>query len=68
MSDVFKKGDRVRLSEEWGRHDKGWYKFHPVGRKATVVGQSRTKDCTRIVFEGQVTPQTFHDTFLEKTR
>lgn len=64
---VFNPGDRVELNEEWAEHcHYAPGKNFPVGRVATVVGFSRTPDCTRIVFEGQVTPQTFHDTFLTR--
>jgi hypothetical protein len=64
LMDKFKVGDIVVLNEEWGRHN-CYAKSHPVGKIAEVVGHSRTPNCTAIVFEGQVTRQTFHNSFLD---
>lgn len=64
---TFNPGDKVKLGGDWALHC--MYnppKSNPVGKTATVVGYSRTHDCTRIVFDGQVTPQTFHNSFLER--
>lgn len=62
----FSKGDKVKLGGDWAQHCQyNTSRFSPVGKRGTVVGQSRTKDCTRIIFDGQKTPQTFHNTFLE---
>lgn len=64
---TFQVGDKVKLGGDWALHCQYCPpKSNPVGKVATVIGQSRTPDCTRIVFDGQVTAQTFHNTFLEK--
>lgn len=78
MSSKLRKGDRVRLNEEWGRWApcevrkqlnlfrptlRGW----PVGTKATVVGFSAGR-CIRIVKDGGKTPTSFNIQFLDVIR
>lgn len=63
LAKYFRKGRRVVLGGEW--MDWGDSKF-PVGKKAKVVGLSRTQGCIRIVFDGQKTPQSWHCSFLER--
>lgn len=64
LAKYFRVGRRVILGGEW--KDWGFSKRFPVGKKAKVVGLSRTQGCVRIVFDGQKTPQSFHCTFLER--
>jgi hypothetical protein len=61
---MFKTGDRVKLNAVWMKHSGGF--GHQINSKATVVGQSRNLGCVRIVFDGQRTPNTFHQSFLTK--
>lgn len=68
MKYKFQVGDKVKLGGDWAQHNQyAPSKKFPVGRTATVVGYPRNYpyDCTRIVFDGNVTPQSFHNTFLE---
>ncbi len=66
LTKYFRVGRRVVLGGEW--KDWGFFegKKFPVGKKAKVVGLSRTQGCIRIVFDGQKTPQSWHCTFLER--
>ncbi len=64
---MFKKGDRVALNAVWHKYSGGDSDF-TIGSKATVRGLSRDAGCIRIVFDGQKTPQTFHQSFLNKIR
>jgi hypothetical protein len=65
LTKYFRKGRRVVLGGDW--KDWGWSKNFPIGRKAKVIGLSRTQGCIRIVFEGKKTPQSWHCSFLERS-
>jgi hypothetical protein len=62
----FEKGEQVQLNGVWQKHCFAPSKAYPAGRRAVVVGASRTKGCIRIIFDDQKTVQTFHDSFLTK--
>lgn len=63
LAKYFRKGRRVVLGGEW----KDWgRRSYPIGKKAKVLGLSRTQGCVRIVFDGQKTPHAFHCSFLER--
>jgi len=65
---MFKIGDRVRLSAEWGKWSQyAPSKTHPVGRKGTVVGfPKKDKHCAKVTFDGMKGPTTFNNDFLER--
>lgn len=66
MERKFQVGDKVKLGGDWAQHNQyAPSKHFPVGKPAKVVGFSRTPDCIAIVFNGQVTRQVFHNSFLE---
>jgi hypothetical protein len=65
---MFKKGDRVRLNAVWLAQNGGVNCCPPVGTKGTIVGGSVNPACVGVVFDGQKTRQSFHQTFLTKLR
>lgn len=59
------KGTIVSLNDAWVRHCQyAPWKNYPKGRRALVVGPSRTPECTRVIFDGNKTVTTFHNSFL----
>ena len=62
---MFKKGDRVALNGEWRPYGNRGY---AVGAKATVIGQSRSLGCVRLLFDARKTITTFHQSFLRRIK
>ena len=55
-------GKRVVLNDVWKQQSGG---IGPQGRKGTIVGLSRQKDCVRVQFDECETPSTFHASFFD---
>ena len=70
MRSDFDKGDRVALNQEWVTHNAGRPDArYPKGREAAVIGFTRIyPECIRVVFDGQKTPTTFHESFFSLVR
>lgn len=60
-----KKGDRVKLSEEWKRHCRvytGWR----LDRVGTIISDRVYRECQRVSWDGLTGTQYYHISFLKK--